>query len=115
MTKGLFERLQDNIEGREKQKAIGPLDLLELPEALRMFMQRIIRHGQTSARELAQEMEDSEETLESMLQSLAGKGYLAVIPATIPPRYKAVLGERRARELPSGIWDMLSKKIENEP
>jgi len=115
MTKGLFERLQDNIEGREKQKAISPLDLLELPEALRMLLQFIIRRGQTSARELTQEIEGSEDTLESMLQNLVRKGYLAVIPATTPPRYKAVLGERRARELPSGIWDMLSKKIENEP
>ena len=115
MTKGLFERLQDEIEEREKREAISPLDLLDLPEALRTLMQLIIRRGQATAHELAQEMEGSENALESMLQSLVDKGYLATVPGTTPPRYRPVLGRRRARELPSGIWDMLSKKLEREP
>jgi hypothetical protein len=115
MTKGLFERLHDEIASRESQEAISPLDLLELSDALRQLVQRIIRRGQATAHELTGETGGSEVALESMLQSLVGKGYLAVVPGTIPPCYKAVLGKRRARELPLGLWDMLSKKIEDEP
>ena len=115
MTKDLFERLHDEIAARESQEAISPLDLVELPDAVRQLMQRIIRRGQATAHELTAEMGGPEDALESMLQSLVGKGYLAVVPETIPPSYKAVLGKRRARELPAGIWDTLSKKIEDEP
>ena len=115
MTEGLFERLHDEIAARESQEAISPLDLPDLPDAVRQVLQRIIRRGPATAHELTAEMGGPEDALESMLQSLVGKGYLAVVPGTIPPHYKAVLGKRRARELPSGLWDMLSKKIEDEP
>jgi hypothetical protein len=115
MTKGLFERLGDEIAAREGQEAISPLDLLELSDALRQLVQRIIRRGQATAQELTGEMGGPEDVLESLLQSLVGKGYLAVVPGTTPPCYKAVLGKRRAREVPVGIWDTLSKKIEGKP
>ena len=115
MTEGVFERLHDEIAARESQEAISPLDLLDLPDAVRQVLQSVIRRGQATAHELAAEMGGPEDALESMLQSLAGKGYLGVVPGTIPSRYKAVLGKRRARDLSLGIWDMLSKKIEDEP
>jgi hypothetical protein len=38
MPKGLFERLQDEIETREKREGITPVDLLTLPENLRGLM-----------------------------------------------------------------------------
>jgi len=114
MGRGIFERLRDEVADREKQEAISPLDLLELPEALRRLMQRIIRRGKTTARELAEEMGSSEAEADSMLRSLAGKGYLALVPGGTPPSYKAVVGQRRERALPTGIWEALSKKIEGE-
>jgi predicted transcriptional regulator len=115
MGRGLFDRLQNEIADREKQEAISPLDLLELPEALRRLLQRIIRRGPTTARELVEDIGSPEDAVESMLCSLADKGYLTALSGSAPTRYKAVLGQRRARTLPSGIWDTLAKKIDGEP
>jgi len=47
-------------------------------------------------------------------QRLVEKGYLTRIPETTPPRYKVVLRRRRARQVPTGIWDALADKVEKE-
>ena len=115
MGRGLFDRLQEEIADRERQDAVSPLDLLDLPDALRRLMQRILRQGQTTAGALAGEVGRPEAEVESMLRGLVEKGYLKVLPGPGPARYKVVLGQRRARTLPSGMWDALAKKIDGAP
>jgi predicted HTH transcriptional regulator len=114
MPKGLFERLQDEIEAREQRGGIGLADLLTLPENLRGLIQQVMRRGQVSAAELVQEFDISEKAVEPLLQSLVEKGYLARVPEMTPPRYKVALGRRRARQIPTGLWSALAGKVEEE-
>lgn len=114
MPNGLFERLQDEIEARDRREGIGPVDVLALPKDLRGLIQRIMRRGQVSAAELVQELKSPEEAIEALLQSLVEKGYLARVPETTPLRYKVALGRRRTRQIPTGIWSALADKVEEE-
>jgi len=114
MSKGLFERLQDEIIARDKQVDFGPIDVLALPKDLRTLIQFIMRRGEVSAVELVGELERTEKEIDTLLQSLVQKGFLVRIPDTDPPRYKAALGRRRTRQIPTGIWASLSDKLEEK-
>jgi len=48
MGKGLFDRLQGELEAREKLPGLVVSDLLTLPEALRDLLNWMIRHDQVA-------------------------------------------------------------------
>jgi predicted HTH transcriptional regulator len=114
MPKGLYERLQKEIDARDKREGFALADLLDLPDDLRGLMQRVVRRGSVSATELAPELQISAEAIGAMLETLVEKGYLERVSETTPARYKAALARKRARQLPGGIWDALSGKMDKE-
>jgi hypothetical protein len=109
---GLFDRLQDELERRERSEGVSPLDVLELPEDLRAVLQLIARRGAMTAREVAADTGAELEPTQALLASLEQKGFLRVTDATGEPTYKRYLGHRRARTVPLNIWDALSDKVD---
>lgn len=111
MNRGLFERLQEELDVRQPGGAFGPLDLLELSDELQGMLRRIMRRGPTSADQLAEELGEPSSQVAHLLSQLASQGYLAAVPDTSPTQYRVALGKRRARALPEGLWSSLTDRL----
>ncbi len=112
MAQSMFERLQKEIETREKQERLSPADLLELPETLRSLLNQINRRGAMSLAEAAAEVGQDEAQTTSMLASLVDKGFLKESGEGDEKRYTVVFGRRRRRRVPLNIWEALSEKVD---
>lgn len=110
MVTGLCEQPERAREPDRSRTGLSPSHLLELPEDLRGLMQEILRRGEASVGDLAKEANCSPEALKALLQRLMDKGYVTAETGTDPPRYKAVTRPKRARRLPSSLWENLSAK-----
>lgn len=111
MNRDLFQRLHDEIEARELDRSLSPIDLLSLSDEFHDVLRRIMRRGQTTAEELAQELAEPSDRTTALLAQLEDKGYLSRIPDVSPPRYRVNLGKRRSRQLPEGIWSSLADRL----
>ena len=92
---------------QDRQTGLNPTDLIDLPDDQRGLIQHLIRRGQASAAELSLELNRSQDIIEAILQGLASKGYLAQVPGSDPPSYKAVMQRKRVRPIASSLWDKL--------
>lgn len=104
----IFNSLQQLINAQPPVEAVHPAQISELPTPLRRIMVRAVRRGEVSAIELAQEFDESAETLHYALEDLVKQGYLRPCGDGY---YEAVFGRRRARQLPTGIWSRLNQEI----
>ena len=73
---GIFDRIQSEIEAREKQEGITPADLLDLSDQLRRLMNRITRDRQMDVEAAAELLGESSANTVKMLNALVDKGYL---------------------------------------
>ena len=74
---GIFDSIGKKIEDRES--GIRVSDLLDLPRAMRMLMNRIIRERELTVEAAAQHLGESTERTQQMLDTLVEKGYLQEI------------------------------------
>jgi len=109
---GIFDRIQAEIEEREKREGITPADLLDLSPSLRRLMNRITREGELTVEAAAEYIGESPENTRQMLDTLVEKGYLHREEKEEGVAYRTRFARRRGRELPPGIWSALGKKIQ---
>jgi DNA-binding Lrp family transcriptional regulator len=109
---GLFDRLQSEIETRQRMEGITPADLLDLSSELRRIVNTITREGEMSLAKIVLELDMRPSELRELLDTLVEKGFLKAFEVKGELRYKTFFARRRVREVSLNIWDALSDKVE---
>ncbi len=109
----LFDRLQDEIEAREKQEGISPADLLDMPPALASVIKKIIRRNGMKLSEVAEALEQPPEDVQQTLNELVEKGYVRQLEVKNEVWYKAQFARKRSR-LTSDFWSNLDGAVEQD-
>ncbi len=108
----LFDRLQSEIQTRQRMEGITPADLLDLSSELRRIVNAITRRREMSLAEIVFELDMKPSEAKGLLDTLVEKGYLKAFEVKGELRYKTFFAPRRGREMPLNVWDALSDKIE---
>ena len=108
---GLFDRLQSEIETRQRVEGITSADLLDLSPELRRIINMITRRGEMSLAEIVLELDMRPSEARRLLDTLVEKGYLKSFEVKGELHYKTFFARRRGREMLLNIWDALSGKV----
>ena len=112
---GIFKHLQDEVQEREKREGITLADLLELDPSLRRVMNRVTRYGEMTVPQAVELLEDTQENVTQMLNTLAEKGYLLREKGPEGWVYRVHLARKRGTSLPPGVWSALGSQLQPEP
>lgn len=115
---GLFDRLQNQLEDRQKEGGISPLDLASLPPRLRNIMKLMLREVEMSHPALSKAIEEmqekdrlSPEELTEALQTLTQQGWLIRLGQDELVTYKVNLRRKAGSGLSGSIWAALDEKM----
>jgi hypothetical protein len=108
--KGIWGRVQAEVDAREGRKGMSPYDLLELPRPERRLMRKLLRQQVISLGDAAAELEQTEAEAEKVLADLVEKTYLVEFEKVGEKHYKLLLARKQGKELPYNIWDDLAAK-----
>lgn len=111
---GLFDRIQDEVEQRERMAGISPVDLLDLPDDERELVLLLSRRGEMSLASLAAAADKPAESCQTLLSDLQERGFVLVREIKGQSHYRTFFGMRRRREVPIDIWASLSNLTEAE-
>jgi len=116
---GLFDKLQNELDIREKKGGITPLDLAELPTPLRKMMRTMLRKLELSKSEIAKVLDDlpaedrkEVKDLDSALKILIKQGWLISLGEDENQRYKVNLRRKQGSTLAASIFDKLEERME---
>ena len=110
---GIFGRLQQEIDARDKEEGITLSVLLDLSPPLRRLMNRITRAGQLSVEEAAELLEDTSVDAQQTLNAFVEKGYLEREQQEGEWIYRTRFARKRPRQIPVGIWSALEDRARN--
>ncbi|MBN1993216.1 MAG: helix-turn-helix domain-containing protein [Anaerolineae bacterium] len=110
---GLFNRLQDELDSRERQEGISPSDLLDLPPALASVIKKIVRHNGMKLTQIAEELGQTPPEARKMLAELVEKGYVRTVEVKNELWYKAQFARKRGR-LTSDFWSNLDNVVDED-
>lgn len=105
---GIFDRMQSEIDAREKKEGITLSVLLDLSPPLRRLMNRITRQGQLSVEEAAELLEETPANAQQTLNAFVEKGYLEREQQEGEWVYRTRFARKRPRQIPAGIWSALA-------
>ena len=111
---GLFDRLQAEIEAREKPGGLSPLDLLDLPPGFAAVIQQIIRKNGMKLDQIAAELGQTPKETQKALDELVDKGYVRRIEVRQELWYKAHFGRKAGKTLQGSVWAALDDLVEKE-
>lgn len=112
MSKGLFDRLEQELEAREKAAGLTMADLLELPENLRKLVNWMMRQQDVHLSEVAAFLGENDETSRATLAALIEKGFVRELKVHGETCYRVRLAPKRGRDLPLDLWRALDDKVE---
>lgn len=119
---GVFDRLNKEIENKQQEGGITPLDLADLPPALRKIMRLMLRELQMSYPRLCEAMDSmpeaerlSRDDLHEALSTLTQQAWLIRIGQGEKAIYKVNLRRRAGSTLTAGIWSSLDSKLKDKP
>ena len=115
---GVFDRLQKNIDDKQKEGGITALDLADLPPPLRKIMRLMLREIQMDYPRLCEVIDAMPEAdrltradLDSTLDTLSQQGWLIRIGEGQKAIYKANMRRKAGSTLADGIWSNLDSKL----
>ena len=115
---GVFDRLQRQIDDKQKEGGITALDLADLPPALRKIMRLMLRQLQMNYPQLVEAMDAVPEAdrlspadLEHSLETLTEQAWLTRLGEGNKAIYKVNLRAKSGSTLASGIWSSLDQKL----
>ena len=111
---GIFDRMQKEIEAREKKEGITLSALLDLSPPLRRLMNRITREGQLSVKEAAELLGETPANAQQTLDAFVEKGYLEREQQEGEWVYRTRFARKRPRQIPAGIWSALGERSRND-
>ena len=119
---GVFDRLNKEIENKQPEGGITPLDLAELPPALRKIMRLMLRELQMNYPRLCEAMDSmpeaerlSRDDLDAALATLTEQFWLTRIGEGEKAIYKVNLKRKAGSTLAAGIWSSLDARLKNKP
>lgn len=119
---GVFDRLNKEIQDKQKEGGITPLDLAGLPPALRKIMRLMLRELQMNyprLREVMDSMPDAErlsrDELDAALSSLTEQFWLTRIGTGEKAIYKVNLRRKEGSKLAAGLWTKLDERLKRKP
>ena len=113
MSKGLFDRVGDELEAREKSPALQISDLLALPDAESRLLNWMIHQGQVTLPEMLTFLAQDETPTRAMLDELCRKGYIRSIEMRGITQYRVRLAPKRGKTMPANLWATLDDKVEH--
>lgn len=115
---GVFDRLNKEIQDKQKEGGITPLDLADLSPTLRKIMRLMLRELQMNYPRLCEVMESvpeaerlSREDLDEALSSLTDQFWLTRIGAGEKAIYKVNLRRKEGSKLAAGLWSKLDERL----
>ncbi len=115
---GVFDRLQRQIEDKQKEGGITALDLADLPPVLRKIMRLMLRQLQLNYPQLCETMDNlpegerlSRADLDQALETLTRQAWLIRLGEGQKAIYKVNLRPKSGSTLASGIWSSLEDKL----
>lgn len=118
---GLFDRLQNQLENREKEGGISALDLATLPPSLRRIMRTMLREVELTYPEIVEAMNTvpeadrlSNSQLDEALATLTKQGWLIQLGMDSVITYKVNLRRKAGSGLTSGIWSALDSRMKDK-
>lgn len=119
---GVFDRLNKEIENKQQEGGITPLDLAELPPALRRIMRLMLRELQLNYPRLCEIMDGMPEKdrlprneLNEALATLTEQYWLIRLGEGKKAIYKVNLRRKSGSTLAAGIWSSLDSKLKDKP
>jgi hypothetical protein len=119
---GVFDRLNKEIQDKQKEGGITPLDLADLPPALRKIMRLMLRELQMNYPRLREVMESvpeaerlSRDELDDALSSLTEQFWLIRIGTGEKAIYKVNLRRKEGSKLAAGLWTKLDERLKRKP
>ena len=114
MSQGLFGRLEQELEARDKAAGLSMTDMLDLPDPLRELVNWMLRKDVVSLQEAMARIGQDEATTRSTLGPLVDKGFVREMQLRGETHYKVRIKSRARRALPSNLWRALDEKLEKE-
>lgn len=110
MSTGLFGRLQEELEAREKAAGLSMADILDLPDPLRRLMNWLMRQDEPGLADVASFINEDEAKTRAMLDELCEKGFVRELQISGKLYYRVRLARRRKSQLSLDIWQALETK-----
>ncbi len=107
---GLFGRLQDEMNAREVSPGLTMSDILTMPDSLSRLINWMMRQGQVDLPAVAGFMGEDERNAKSMLTNLMAKGFVREIDLHGSTLYRVRLAPKKARKMPSNLWNAIEDK-----
>lgn len=114
MGKGLFDRVQGELEARQKSPGLSMSDLLTLPEPLSGLLNWMMRQEQVALADVVAFLGQDEAHTRALLADLLDKGFIREIEIRGVTQYRVRLAPKRGRALPANLWEALDEKVEHE-
>lgn len=115
---GVFDRLQNKIEDKQKDGGITALDLADLSPVLRKIMRLMLRRVQMSYPQLCAAMDEMPEAerlsrgeMNKALDALHEQSWLTRLGQGEKAIYKVNLRPKSGSTIASGIWASLDEKL----
>ena len=110
MSAGLFGRLQNELDARDKAAGLSMADILDLPDPLRQLMNWLMRQEEAGLAEVAAYIKEDEAETRAMLDELVEKGFVRQLHISGKLTYRVRLASRRRSQLSLDIWRALDSK-----
>jgi hypothetical protein len=114
MGRGIFDRVEGELDARAKSPGLSMADLLTLPEPQGGLLKWMIRQGQVSFAEVVTFLGQDEEQTRSVLAELIEAAFVREIEMHGATHYRVRLAPKRGRALPANLWQALSDKVEGD-
>ncbi len=112
MCSGLFGRLEQELEAREKTPGLSMSDILTMPDNLRRLVSWMIRERQVELEAAEAYLGQSPEEIRALMDNLIEKGYAIEFEMRGKTFFRIRLALKRGREIPLDIWASLDDKCE---
>src|SRR5262249_55027939 len=99
MGKGLFGRIQDEVNAREKSPGITMADILTMPDQLRELIRWMMREVEVGLPQVSAYMAKDESAARSMIKSLVDQGFVREIDMKGVVRYRVRLAPKRKHNM----------------
>ncbi len=113
MSKGLFDRLEGELEAREQQLGLRMSELLTLPEEIGRLLNWMLRKRQVTLADICAFLGQDEAAARLLLADVQGRGYIREIELREETQYRVRLAPKRGRQLPADLWQALDDKCEH--
>ncbi len=114
MGSGLFGRLEQELDAREKTPGLSMSDVLTLPDTLRRLVNWMIRERQVEVEAAVAYMGQSEAEIRALLADMIEKGYVTQFEMRGTTYFRVRLAPKKGREIPLDIWSSLDDKCEGQ-